>query len=105
MSTAHIADAGENPNSNIDPVCGMTVSPDTKLRHVHEGKTYLFCNPKCLAKFQATPEKYLNPQPTQSAQRCDVRLPDGPGSSPAWAGQLSEVRHGAGAGIPGCGCG
>jgi P-type Cu+ transporter len=50
-----------------DPVCGMTVSPDAKLRHVHQGKTYLFCNPKCMAKFQATPEKYLNPQPTQSA--------------------------------------
>ena len=49
----------------IDPVCGMTVSPDTKLRHVHEGETYLFCNPKCLAKFQATPEKYLHPQPSQ----------------------------------------
>ncbi len=67
MSTAPIADAGANPNSNIDPVCGMTVSPDTKLRHVHEGKIYLFCNPKCLAKFQATPEKYLNPQSAQSA--------------------------------------
>jgi Cu+-exporting ATPase len=63
MSTVPIADAGINK----DPVCGMTVSPDTKLRHVHEGKTYLFCNPKCMAKFQATPEKYLNPQPTQSA--------------------------------------
>src|SRR5450759_205786 len=50
-----------------DPVCGMTVSPDAKLRHVHQGKTYLFCNLKCMAKFQATPEKYLNPQPTQSA--------------------------------------
>ncbi|MDO8412164.1 MAG: heavy metal translocating P-type ATPase [Gallionellaceae bacterium] len=50
-----------------DPVCGMTVSPDTKLRHEHEGKTYLFCNPKCLAKFQASPEKYLHPQSPQSA--------------------------------------
>ena len=48
-----------------DPVCGMTVSHGTKLRHVHEGKTYLFCNPKCMAKFQASPEKYLNPQPAQ----------------------------------------
>lgn len=53
--------------SNIDPVCGMTVKPDTKLRHVHEGKTYLFCSPKCVAKFQASPEKYLHPQPAQSA--------------------------------------
>jgi Cu+-exporting ATPase len=42
-----------------DPVCGMTVKPDTTLRHVHDGKTYLFCNPKCLAKFSADPEKYL----------------------------------------------
>ncbi|MGC2048248.1 MAG: heavy metal translocating P-type ATPase [Gallionella sp.] len=75
-----------------DPVCGMTVSPDTKLRHVHEGETYLFCNPKCLAKFQATPEKYLNPQPAQPPVAkpgvmyiCpmdpEVRQP-GPGSCP-----------------------
>ncbi|MEO6974573.1 MAG: heavy metal translocating P-type ATPase [Gallionella sp.] len=44
---------------NIDPVCGMTVAPDTKLRHVHQGNTYLFCSPKCLAKFSANPDKYL----------------------------------------------
>jgi len=48
-----------------DPVCGMTVKPDTKLRHVHEGKTYLFCNPKCQAKFSADPEKYLHPTPAK----------------------------------------
>jgi P-type Cu+ transporter len=58
-----VVGASANPNSNIDPVCGMTVSPDTNLRHVHEGKTYLFCNPKCLAKFSADPDKYLNPVP------------------------------------------
>jgi Cu+-exporting ATPase len=75
-----------------DPVCGMTVSPDSKLRHVHEGKTYLFCNPKCQAKFQASPQKYLDPQPIQSApvpggvmyvcpMDPEVRQP-GPGSCP-----------------------
>ena len=68
MSTGPVADAGANAKSNIDPVCGMTVSPDTKLRHMHEGKTYLFCNPKCLAKFTADPDKYLNPvAPTSAA--------------------------------------
>jgi Cu+-exporting ATPase len=46
-------------DTNKDPVCGMTVKPDTPLRHVHDGKTYLFCNPKCLTKFTANPEKYL----------------------------------------------
>jgi Cu+-exporting ATPase len=58
-ATHSLAQAGEPLNANIDPVCGMTVSPDTKLRHVHDGKTYLFCNPKCLTKFTANPEKYL----------------------------------------------
>ncbi len=78
--------------TNIDPVCGMTVAPDTKLRHVHGDNTYLFCNPKCLAKFQASPEKYLNPQPTQPEpvrsgvmyicpMDPEVRQP-GPGSCP-----------------------
>jgi P-type Cu+ transporter len=71
MSTAinPIVDAGATPNqnSNIDPVCGMTVSPDTKLRHVHGDKTYLFCNPKCLAKFSADPDKYLIPVSTSAS--------------------------------------
>jgi Cu+-exporting ATPase len=56
----------EDTAGNIDPVCGMTVSSDTKLRHVHMGKTYLFCNPKCLAKFSADPAKYLRPSLTVS---------------------------------------
>jgi Cu+-exporting ATPase len=44
----------------------MTVSPDSRLRHVHDGQTYLFCSAKCLAKFQASPEAYLIPQPAQA---------------------------------------
>jgi Cu+-exporting ATPase len=48
-----------------DPVCGMTVKKDTTLRHEHDGKTYLFCNPKCQAKFSADPEKYLHPAPAE----------------------------------------
>src|SRR5574340_108140 len=65
MSTAidPIADA----DVNKDPVCGMTVLPDTKLRHVHDGKTYLFCSAKCLAKFQASPADYIDRRPAQPA--------------------------------------
>ncbi len=48
-----------------DPVCGMTVKPDSPLRHEHDGKTYLFCNPKCQAKFSSDPEKYLHPAPAE----------------------------------------
>ncbi len=50
-----------------DPVCGMTVKPDSPLRHEHDGKTYLFCNPKCQAKFSADPDKYLHPAEPQAA--------------------------------------
>ncbi len=51
--------AGE---ARIDPVCGMTVQPDTAAgSHVHEGKTYYFCSPGCLAKFRANPSFYLTP--------------------------------------------
>jgi Cu+-exporting ATPase len=42
-----------------DPVCGMTVAPDTRLRHVHAGTEYLFCCNGCLEKFAADPEHYL----------------------------------------------
>jgi P-type Cu+ transporter len=47
---------------HIDPVCGMTVKADTAAgSHVHEGKTYYFCAPGCLAKFRDNPSFYLTP--------------------------------------------
>ncbi|MBX3500590.1 MAG: heavy metal translocating P-type ATPase [Alphaproteobacteria bacterium] len=47
-----------------DPVCGMKVKIEG-ARHVHEhhGQTYYFCNPKCLTRFQAEPQRYLEPRP------------------------------------------
>ncbi len=46
----------------IDPVCGMKVKVATaKNTTVHEGQTYYFCNPKCLQKFTAEPDRYLKP--------------------------------------------
>ena len=42
-----------------DPVCGMNVDPKTAAgRHEYGGKTYYFCNPRCLEKFRSQPEKY-----------------------------------------------
>ncbi len=46
-----------------DPVCGMTVDPATTLRWEHAGTTWLFCNPRCLERFRAEPERYLEPRP------------------------------------------
>jgi P-type Cu+ transporter len=47
-----------------DPVCGMEVTPGKAAgSFTHREKTYYFCAKGCLAKFQADPEKYLNPKP------------------------------------------
>ena len=58
-----------------DPVCGMEVSADTKLRHDHAGKTYRFCSEHCLTKFKAAPQDYLGggkDKATSSQQPQDV---------------------------------
>jgi len=47
-----------------DPVCGMTVDPATAAgRHDHQGVTYYFCSPHCLAKFEADPASLLAQEP------------------------------------------
>ncbi len=58
---AHAHDS--TPETAIDPVCGMTVKIAT-ARHttVHDGRTFYFCNPKCLQKFTADPARYLQPK-------------------------------------------
>ncbi len=42
-----------------DPVCGMTVTPQSKHTLEHEGKPFYFCSAGCKAKFSADPAKYL----------------------------------------------
>ncbi len=46
-----------------DPVCGMTVKPDSPHHYAYRGVDYHFCSAKCVAKFQAAPETYLQPPP------------------------------------------
>jgi Cu+-exporting ATPase len=46
-----------------DPVCGMQFPPGKEAGKLeHEGRTYYFCNPGCLEKFRADPERYLEPR-------------------------------------------
>ena len=42
-----------------DPVCGMTVKPDTAHRTFHEGHEVLFCSTGCKAKFDANPSQFV----------------------------------------------
>ncbi len=48
-----------------DPVCGMTVKPESPHRYTYHDQEYHFCSAKCVAKFQADPETYLHPQPVK----------------------------------------
>ena len=48
------------PETAIDPVCGMTVNADESGRPFeHEGTTYYFCCPACRTSFAKDPEAYL----------------------------------------------
>lgn len=62
--------AAPNPEYR-DPVCGMTVSADSPLRHTHAGTIYYFCHAGCLKKFQDDPAKYLQASaPADKANSC-----------------------------------
>jgi Cu+-exporting ATPase len=51
------------PQTVTDPVCGMGIDPATAAANWdYTGTRYYFCNPRCLAKFQEDPEKYLKPE-------------------------------------------
>lgn len=43
---------------NIDPVCGMTVAPDSPHRVQHGEHTYLFCSAGCRDRFRDDPERF-----------------------------------------------
>ncbi len=48
-----------------DPVCGMTVTMQSKYHFTHAGKTHYFCSTKCLNQFVAHPSQYLSTQTSE----------------------------------------
>ncbi|HQZ82842.1 MAG TPA: heavy metal translocating P-type ATPase [Pyrinomonadaceae bacterium] len=78
-------------DTHIDPVCGMTVDPNSAAgTHRHEGKDFYFCSKGCLEKFKADPEKFLSPreakaQPLDAEYTCPMHpeiVQIGPGTCP-----------------------
>ena len=56
---AHNDDASASAS---DPVCGMTVNPQTaQYKTSRDGWEFFFCGRRCLDKFQAEPQRYLSP--------------------------------------------
>ncbi len=44
----------------IDPVCGMSVEPDTAAAAwEHDGQTYFFCSVGCMERFREAPARFL----------------------------------------------
>ena len=88
---------------HIDPVCGMSVDPAHAAGSTqYNGKSYYFCHPSCLEKFQKDPEKYLAPKNKEVAQAAPENVeytcpmdPEvrqiGPGSCPKCGMALEPV--------------
>ncbi|MBD5803156.1 Copper-transporting P-type ATPase [Azoarcus sp. Aa7] len=86
-----------------DPVCGMSVKPDSPHHTTFAGHEYRFCSAKCLAKFSAEPQRYLEPAaqaepaaeaPAAAEYTCpmhpEIRQP-GPGTCPKCGMALEPV--------------
>lgn len=58
----HVSAAVVTDKPYTDPVCGMKAAADSTKSVQHAGMTYYFCSQKCIEKFRANPEKYVDPQ-------------------------------------------
>ena len=64
MSRHAHSPAAVAPAEVLDPVCGMTISPDDAVGHLdYKGETYYFCSQSCLDQFSATPDAFLGDRP------------------------------------------
>jgi Cu+-exporting ATPase len=92
------------PSGVIDPVCGMTVTPDDAAgRFEYRGQTYYFCARTCLERFKRNPEAFLTPAtipmasdtPSSQAEYTCPMHPEvrqiGPGSCPICGMALEPV--------------
>jgi len=49
------------PETDTDPVCGMTVPTKDAKSAIHDGTVYYFCSNTCRETFEASPPAYLRP--------------------------------------------
>ncbi|HET7218616.1 MAG TPA: heavy metal translocating P-type ATPase [Vicinamibacterales bacterium] len=61
------------PAEVLDPVCGMTISPEDAAGHLdYKGQTYYFCAQSCLDRFRENPEAFLTAQPATLPAPADL---------------------------------
>jgi P-type Cu+ transporter len=75
--------------SGLDPVCGMTVRPDSPHASVYQGKHYGFCCAGCKSKFDADPASYLvaGRKPSMHGASHGTRIVIHPARPPAGSAQ------------------
>ena len=97
----------------IDPVCGMTVNPESAAgSFAYEGKTYFFCSTSCQEKFRKDPPAFLNKvseqvliQPVGIQRSAKVSTPSvQTNTAQSYTCPMHpEVRRSTPASCPGCG--
>ncbi|MCC9642952.1 heavy metal translocating P-type ATPase [Rhodopirellula sp. JC740] len=60
-----------DPSTQIDPVCGMTVSADSPRSAEFGGKNYVFCSDGCLKKFQDDPAEFSKESGVGSEEKAE----------------------------------
>src|SRR5262249_53160053 len=61
------------PSEVVDPVCGMTISPEDAVGHVdYKGQRYFFCAESCLEQFRDAPERFLGARPAAAPTSADM---------------------------------
>lgn len=55
---SHSSKTGTGEIAPVDPVCGMSVDPDSGYGKMHQGRLYRFCSRGCLDKFDIEPTRY-----------------------------------------------
>jgi Cu+-exporting ATPase len=90
----------------VDPVCGMNVDTrNAEHRFEFAGTPYYFCSARCLEKFRADPDRYLNPPEHDPAVTSPAMgaLPEA-GQGTVWTCPMHpEIRRDAPGQCPICG--
>jgi Cu+-exporting ATPase len=78
LPMVHAPASSEPAAGEIDPVCGMTVQPETAAGPLeHQGKTYWFCSTSCLRRFREDPAAYLSGKAKKTMDAVATRAPQG----------------------------
>ena len=72
-------DGHDSPELTLrDPVCGMVVTAQSEHHMNFEGVDYYFCSARCLSRFQASPDVFLNPAPASPNTSAPAPAGSGP---------------------------